>query len=69
MDNSQLIPIVYPEKRTVSAATLIGWAQDQLMDANEPNPTLTLEEAIRILDDAGLVTFARSDIAQSALNS
>lgn len=69
LDNSLLIPILYPAKRNVSAGTLIGWAQDHLTDASESNPALDLEEAIRILDDAGLVTFARSDVAHRALNS
>jgi hypothetical protein len=69
MDNGLNVPILYPDKRTVSAATVIGWAQDYLADANTPNPALDLDEAIRILDDAGLVTFAISDIAHRALNS
>jgi hypothetical protein len=49
--------MIFPEKRMVSAQTVIGWAQDHLIDAGTPNETLEVQEAVDILEDAGLVTF------------
>lgn len=52
--------MIYPESRRVSAAQLIGWAQDVLCDEEEVPAAsvenLSLSEAIDCLTDRGLVT-------------
>ena len=53
--------ILYPERRTVSPETIIGWARDAVADgeASADDFDGSLESAKAILEDAGLVTFAR----------
>jgi len=55
--------LLYPERRIVQGRQLVSWAQDYLVDraleageSDPPIPTLTIEEAADILDDAGLIT-------------
>ena len=56
------VRILYPDDRMVSVETVLGWARDAWVntggrDAGDDEPK-TLQEAIFILEDEGLVTFA-----------
>ena len=53
----KLYTITYPERRGVTAATIMGWADDLAADERGPRVG-SLEEAVWMLQDRGLVTFA-----------
>lgn len=69
--------LLYPERRAVSADTLIGWAKDYLateyMRANPHAEPAAIDEnarvsgvdaAIELLQDAGVITLRRDDDAE-----
>jgi hypothetical protein len=52
--------ILYPEQRTVSGETIISWATDAIANGEADGEGFdgSVESAMYVLDDAGLVTFA-----------
>lgn len=56
--------IVYPERRMVSGEQLIVWAQDDIENGDSDlfenaDDVRTVEDAIKVLHDAGTVTVTR----------
>ena len=57
-----MIRLIYPEKTKVKEETLITWAKDAYMDGQTDEEALTVEDAIRILEDLGHITVDRRNI-------
>ena len=52
-----LIRLIYPEKRTVTAAQVLLWAADALANGEtEDDAAGNVREAVRILEDIGHIT-------------
>lgn len=53
--------MIYPDRRTVSAEVIIGWAQDCILNGETDYcefDECDIDAAIAILDDLGHCTFA-----------
>src|SRR3990167_3986758 len=63
LDRKIILKIIYPEYRTILEEDIISWAKDLCIDDPELYQgnlsELSLQDAIEILEDLGLVTFAR----------
>lgn len=64
-----MITIIYPERRLVSQTKIITWAMDWLVNhpddavdlyGIQPDERPSLENAMEILADQGLITFGKS---------
>lgn len=62
---SDVIRILWPDRRTVDAATIVGWALDARANEELGDPQITDDElradpafAAHALDQAGLITLA-----------
>lgn len=58
-ESDDKIYILYPERRYVSAETILQWARDAFADNEIDHEPEDLEDAIDMLDGAGLVTFGK----------
>lgn len=57
-----MYPVLWPEKRMVSAETLIEWAADDVANGEcEGPPPENVEDAIAILNETGSVTLGSVD--------
>ena len=61
---SESLYMVYPERRFVSVDKVIAMAQDAWDTEPEGDRPTTAQDAIHILEDRGLVTFARAERRQ-----
>lgn len=52
--------LIYPERRTVTNAQLLIWADDALANGETQEKAETVEDAIRILEDLGHIGIDRS---------
>ena len=53
------VRLSYPENRTVSEATILGWAFDAYLNEETNIKTSDLFEAIQVLEDLGQITVAK----------
>lgn len=53
------IRILYPEHRLVTPEQILSWANDLYVDDPEGDPPATLQDAMALLEDEGVVTFAK----------
>lgn len=54
--DTRRVRLIYPENRTVSAATVMGWAADDLANGETEEVAEDLEHAIAIEQDLGHIT-------------
>lgn len=55
-----MIRLIYPENRTVSEERILGWAEDAAANGEiEGGFGTDVQEAVRQLEDAGLITTVR----------
>lgn len=50
------IYIIYPERRTVSPTLIMSWAKDAFANGQIDNTADNVEDAIYLLENAGLIT-------------
>ena len=50
------IYIIYPERRTVSPTMIMSWAKDAFANGQIDNTADDVEDAIYLLENAGLIT-------------
>jgi hypothetical protein len=61
-----MVRVIYPERRTVSEETVIGWARDAVANGEAESFDGTLDDAMELLEDIGEVTFARGNAPEPA---